>query len=224
MVLLVEGTVPPTEFVLSYTLARLPDVEIECERLVRGGEGSVLPLLWVRYADRPGIEAVLGTDPSVEDVECLAAVDGEFLFRMEWVERVDLLMGMLTNGEATILDAYGRNERWRLRVMYPDREHYRRTLEFADEHGFTFDVTTTREMDDEPTGRIDLTEDQHEALVLAARRGYFEIPREVTLDELAAELSVTHQALSERLRRSYRSLVGDTLLVEADEETADSRS
>ena len=224
MVILVEGTVPPSEFVLSYTLSKLPDVEIECERLARGGGGSVLPLLWVRYADRGVVESVLAEDPSVEDVGCILALDEEFLFRVEWAGNVDLLMGMLTNGQGTVLDAYGRNERWRFRVMYPDREHYARTREFATEHGLTFDVTSVREMDDEPTGRIDLTEEQYEALVLAARRGYFEVPRETTLDELAEEIGVSHQALSERLRRSFQSLVGDALLVRNDSGPAESRS
>lgn len=221
MVTLVEGTVPPSEFVLSHTLSRLPDIEIECERLVRCGGASVLPLLWVRYADHEEVEAVLAADPSVEDVTCIAVLDGEYLFQMRWVGHVDLLMQILTNGQATVLDAYARNERWRFRLMYPDREHYSRTHEFADEHGLTFDVTSVREMDDEPAGRIGLTEQQHEALVLAARRGYFEVPRETTLDELADEIGVSHQALSERLRRSYRSLVGDALLVEDGADPAD---
>ena len=216
MVTLVEGTVPPSEFVLKHTLSRLPDVEVECERVVRGGEGTVLPLLWVRYADRREVEAVLAADPSVERVTCVAALDEEYLFQMEWVGRVDLLVQMLTNGKATVLDAYGRDERWRIRVMYPDREHHARTHEFANEHGLAFDVTSIREVNGEPSGWISLTDGQYEALVLAARRGYFEVPREVTLDELAEEMGVSHQALSERLRRSFQALVGGALLVETD--------
>lgn len=221
MVILVEGTVPPSEFVLNHTLSRLPNVEIECERMVQGGERSVLPLLWVRYADREEVEAVLAADPSVENVTCIAALDGEYLFQMEWVGHIGLLLQMLTNGQATVLDAYGRNEHWRFRVMYPDREHHARTLEFAGEHGLTFDVTSVREVSGGPAGRLDLTDEQYEALVLAAQRGYFEVPRATTLDELAEEMGISHQALSERLRRSFRSLVGGALLVENDEDPAE---
>ncbi|MGM0590035.1 MAG: hypothetical protein ACQETI_00155 [Halobacteriota archaeon] len=47
----------------------------------------------------------------------LAEFDDEFLYRMEWVAHVRLLLQMLTNSKATVLDARGRNDRWHLRVL-----------------------------------------------------------------------------------------------------------
>jgi predicted DNA binding protein len=54
-----------------------------------------------------------------------------------------------------------------------------------------------------------LTARQRETLRLAHERGYFEIPREVTLDDLADELGVSNQAVSERLRRGCTHVIGD---------------
>ncbi len=213
MATIVIGTVPSEELALTYTFERLPEMEIECERIVQHGEKSMMPLLWIRYDDREELEATLEEDPTVETVELLSEFEDEFLYRMEWIDHVHLLLHILTNGSATILDAYGRDRGWHLRVLYPDREHFSRTHEFAEQHGLTFDVVTIREMDGEPAGRFGLTDSQHRVLELASRRGYYEVPRAVTLAELAAEVGVSHQALSEQLRRGTGALVQDTICI-----------
>lgn len=48
---------------------------------------------------------------------------------------------------------------------------------------------------------------QREILLLAFDRGYFEIPKETTTAELAAELDITRRTLEEHLRRAERKLV-----------------
>lgn len=215
MATIVRGTVPASEFALNHTLEALPDVEVECERIVDSGDGAVMPLLWVRYAGRDEVEAAFEEDASVDNVTCLSDFGDELLYRMDWIDHVDLLLQMLTNAEATILDAYGHGDRWKLRVLYPEREEFSATHEFCAGHGLVFDVASIRDLDGEPAGRFGLTESQHRALVLAAQRGYYEVPRETELADLADELGISHQALSERLRRATGSLVEDTLLVGA---------
>jgi hypothetical protein len=82
-------------------------------------------------------------------------------------------------------------------------------------------------MEGEPAGRYGLTDSQHRVLELASRRGYFEIPRDVTLKELADEVGVSHQALSEQLRRGIGALVEDTICIgtfpEGEEATPNAR-
>jgi predicted DNA binding protein len=213
MATIVRGTVPADELALNHTLSELPDLEIECERVVKSGEDVIMPLLWVRHGDHDEIDAVLDADPTVDEVNCLSTFDDEYLYRMTWTGHVHLLVHMLTNGEATVLDAYGRKDRWTLRVVYPDRDHLSGTHDFIDEHGLTFDVESIRELDGEPAGRFGLTERQYRALVEATEGGYYDVPRRMTLEELAADLDVSHQALSETLRRGIEALVEDTLVV-----------
>lgn len=172
-------------------------------------------VLWVRYADRADVDTALDEDDSVDSVTCLSEFDDECLYRMEWVDHVHLLLQMVTNSAATILDAYGRNDRWKLRVLYPNRDKFSKTHDFAEAHGLSFDVESIRAMDGEPAGRFGLTEDQFRSLALATRRGYYEVPRQASLTELADEMDISHQALSERLRRGMGVLVEDTLLVGA---------
>ncbi|MFC4988113.1 helix-turn-helix domain-containing protein [Saliphagus infecundisoli] len=74
-------------------------------------------------------------------------------------------------------------------------------------------------VDTDRQGQFDLTTGQEEALTMALARGYCDIPRTVDMEELADELGVSHQALSERLRRAHGTLVGNAL--ERREESRD---
>ncbi|WP_267640925.1 helix-turn-helix domain-containing protein [Haloarchaeobius amylolyticus] len=215
MATIVIGSVPADEFALNHTLDEFPEMRFESEQIIKSGDEAVMPLLWARNTSGQDLQCVLESDPTVGDVTSLAAFDDEVLYRMEWTGHIRLLLQMLTNSEGTILDAYGRDDEWRLRVLFPTRDRFSSTHDFCEEHGLTFEIDSIREMEGQPSGRYGLTDGQYEALVTATRQGYYDIPQEKTLEELADELGVSHQALSEQLRRGNRSLIEDTLLVGA---------
>ncbi|WP_411969111.1 helix-turn-helix domain-containing protein [Haloferax sp. YSSS75] len=58
-------------------------------------------------------------------------------------------------------------------------------------------------------GRVwNLTSAQEESLHVAYEMGYFELPRSITADDVAAELDISKSAFLERLRRAQQSLFG----------------
>ena len=209
---IVSGTVPAEDLVLERTQRRYPGSTFEVEPVVSAGAGTLMPMLRVRDVDGDDIDEALRGDPTVEGITVLGDFGDEWLFRMEWAGMVDLLVQMITNSEATVLDAIGQDGEWNLRVFYPRRSLFSKTHEFCESHGLGFEVESIREVNSEPAGRYDLTTLQYEALVLAEERGYFEVPRRANLQELADELGVSHQSLSECLRRATESLVGRTLV------------
>lgn len=211
----VRGEIPAEEFALYEALSSLPDVEFEVERVVQSGDEAAMPLMWIRNADSEAITTAFEDDPSVQNLTLLSSFDNEHLYRMEWVSEVQVVLQMLTNSSATITDAYGTDGRWYLRVLYPDRDALTKTTNFVDEEGLTFEVTAIREMEGEPAGFYGLTEPQFEALSTALVEGYYQVPRETEQSELADELGISHQALSERLRRATGALIEDALLVGA---------
>lgn len=77
----------------------------------------------------------------------------------------------------------------------------------------TFNIESIQEMEGDPSGRYGLSEVQYRALTAAVEAGYYQVPREITMEELAAEFDVSHQALSERLRRAVDTLVAHTVQV-----------
>ncbi|MFC6940537.1 helix-turn-helix domain-containing protein [Salinirubellus sp. GCM10025818] len=57
--------------------------------------------------------------------------------------------------------------------------------------------------------RLDLTGRQFEAVTAAVESGYFEVPREATLDDVAARLGCSTGAAGELLRRAERTVMAD---------------
>lgn len=211
----VRGEIPAEEFALYGALSSLPEIEFEVERVVQSGDEAAMPLMWIRNADREAITNAFEDDHSVQDLTLLSSFDNEHLYRMEWVSEVQVVLQMLTNSNATIMDAYGTEGRWYLRVLYPDRDALVKTTEFVDDEGLTFEINAIRQMEGEPTGRYGLTEPQFEALTTALTEGYYQVPRSIDQSDLADELGISHQALSERLRRATGALIEDALLVGA---------
>lgn len=209
----VRGEIPAEEFALYEALSSLPEVEFEVERIVQSGDEATMPLMWIRNADHEAVESAFEPDPSVRELSLLSTFEDEQLYRMEWVSEVQVVLQMLTNSEATIMDAYGVDGTWHLRVLYPDRESLSKTTGFVDDEGLTFEVTAIRQMEGEPVGRYGLTKPQFDALAAALEGGYYEVPRGIEQSELADQLGISHQALSERLRRATAALVEDALVV-----------
>ncbi len=212
-----EVVLPAEEFALRETFRAVPDVEFDVERVVAHDRDRVMPILWAGGAGRDDIEDALDDDPSVEDVERLVSLDDEWLYRMAWVDGIKAVVQSLVYEEGTITNAHGRNDRWSLRIVFPDHSALSRTYDYCQEEGLTVDVESVTEMDDEPAGQFGLSDAQYETLITAYEMGYFQVPREATVDELGEELGVSAQSVSERLRRGHEKLVSGALPAAVEE-------
>ena len=214
---LVEADLPADQFALRETFAAHPGVSFRCEPVVANGAHAIVPLMWAYGADRRTLDRALTTDPSVESASPVVTLDETVLFEVEWDEQVQIVSKLLTNSHATVLDCRGVDGTWTFRLLYPDREALSRTHRFCDDHGLNLDIRSIHEMEGKRAGPFGLTAEQYEALTAAREQGYFRVPREIELHDLADELGISHQALSERLRRARDTLVRGALLSDPPE-------
>jgi predicted DNA binding protein len=219
-----EVSVGAETFTLGETLEQVPEATFDVERVVAHDAERVMPLVWANAPDRAALEAAFEADPSVESVECLSDLDGEWLYRMEWISHVQFIVHALVEEQATMLDAKSANGRWQLRLLFPDRESLSRVYDFCKNHDISIDIETIYAMENERHARFGLTEEQAEALLAAFEHGYYEVPREFSVADLAEELDISHQALSERFRRAHGNLVSNTLVVGEEDEETDSQA
>jgi len=98
-------------------------------------------------------------------------------------------------------------EGWIQQRWFADREEFTAYCAFWRETATSFSLHRLTEDDRAATPTRGLTDRQREALVTAHEKGYFEIPRTASLDEIAAELGISASSLSERLRRAQTHLV-----------------
>jgi len=94
------------------------------------------------------------------------------------------------------------------------REEFERLRDGLDGSGLRFELLSIVGADDDGDGLV--TDRQREVLDAALRAGYFEVPRECTLADVAAELDVDTSTASGVLRRGQARIV-KSFLTGADE-------
>ncbi|MFC7176112.1 helix-turn-helix domain-containing protein [Halosegnis marinus] len=206
MSVIVEYTLRSPDLVLTPTFAATA-ARMVIEDTV--GTDPRRPVLfgWVE-GDLDGFAAAVAEDPTVAEARLLSEAEDSHLYRIQVAGATELVTyPELTRLGAARLDCRFEDGVWYARTRFPDADSFEAYTEFLADHGADLDVRRRYEADG--TGREfdGLTEPQREALVLAYRRGYFEVPRAVTTGDLAAELGVSTQAVSERLRRGCARLV-----------------
>lgn len=224
MSVLTEFLIPANEFVLATTLTASPDMRIEIKRVV-GGESHVTPYFWAFGSDFRTFEDALREDDTVQEVLILEEPEGdtgredreeERFYRVTWEMPVPNLISAVSNAKATVLDAVTTDDdRWEVKILFPDDEALSGFREYCVEHDFDFEPTRVyRPENPKEQGEYGVTTEQQEALEAAYHQGYFGVPREHTLTELAEYLDISRNALSARLRRGQRNLLSNTLIHE----------
>jgi hypothetical protein len=192
----------------------VPEMTVRYDEAYFAPDRRVKWVFWASGGDFAPFDESMAADPDVDAFDVLlddpdrrlysatlANPDDDFV--LETVNRLDI----------QLLDSTHSHARSVVRVRCPSREAYA-TLRDAleDKHG---PVVTRRLYREEPLADVDLglrvTSPQREALLAALEAGYFEVPRGTTLEEVAATLGISDQALSARLRRGTATLLRDTL-------------
>jgi len=188
--------------------------------VVTDGTGEVMPLVWGSGADQGALTDALAEDPSVDEVSVCTRIHEASLYRLSWTTRVPVVTGLLVASRGAILDARAQEATWTFRLLFPRRDAVAAIVESCDRYGVDARIERIYPMTESSrTGQSDLTEQQLQTVEIALERGYYDVPRQTTLTELAEELDVSHQALSERLRRGHRRLVETTLGARLDRES-----
>ncbi|PSQ03301.1 DNA-binding protein [Halobacteriales archaeon QS_5_68_33] len=207
---LLSASVPTEEFVLAETFERVPAVEFDALRLVGDGAEGDIPLLRARGAETSRVRDALESDSTTAGVELVSRRDRGSLFRVRWTARSRVLTAMLVGEGGAVLSARGTSDEWTFRLLFPEREAVSSTYDACAEYDVSID--RIRSLDERASpGGVRLTDTQFATLETALESGYYRVPREQTIEELATELDVSHQALSERLRRGHRTLVETVL-------------
>lgn len=209
---IVDATVPTEQFALADTFEAVPDAEFETVRVVAHEAGHVMPFLWASTADSESLREALEADATTRAVQRLCQSDGRDLYRIEWEADIRAIVFFLVEGHGTLLSANGQNGRWQFRVLFADHDSVSATYEFFRKNGIDLTIRRVKGVTDSIDRHGDgLSEEQYEALTAAFETDYFGVPRGMTLEELAEKIGVSHQALSERLRRGHRRLISNTL-------------
>jgi len=222
MSVVLEFTIDADQFQLGDSLSGYQDTTFELERVVPTGN-HVIPFIWLTTdADLDTVleafETKLIDRPGITDVRALDRIENGALYRVTWkVPEKDIIDGLVQT-DATVLEARSQSgARWEFRVRFPNHDDLAQFQNILIENDVMIHIDRIYTFTEETDRRrqFGLSSEQREALVLALRRGYFTSPREVSLDELANELDITKQAVSDRIRRGNEKTLETTLLSSA---------
>lgn len=204
-------TVPSDQFPLGTVFNQLPNVTVELERLVPA-QDVVIPYFWVRGTEVADIESAFTEHPGVQGIRLVDSVEDEYLLRVEWTLEYDDVLTVLAETSIPLIEAIGTNKQWTFDVRGDEQRDIVEFQRRCRELDIPITLTSLTALTPVETAiEVILTDTQLEALVLAYDRGYFESPREVTLEALGEELGISQQAVGSRLRGGIKAVLGDAL-------------
>ena len=211
MTVIVEFTLPAESFSFGRSTSGDPNVLVEIERLVPVGDDRI-PFLWATGEEFDRFERHLRDSEITERVELLTRVGDSALYSVEWREGKEAFLNGIVDAGGAIVEGSG-DTTWSFTVRFSDHSDLKRFHQFYRAHGYPLDVERIHAPDEatEAESGTGLSPAQHDALRLAIEQGYFSVPRGTTLEEIAEELGISRQAVSERVRRGTESVLRHSL-------------
>lgn len=205
------------DLALSHTIRELPEVTIG----VRSDAGTD-PVndeyaFWIEAPDFDAVDDALTDDPTVAAFSTLDDGGDVRTYRITYSDQATLVTPTILDMGGLTQEARSHESGWMLRLHLRDHDALVALDSFAEEHDIRLEILDLQHDTDPPSeSTYGLTDAQIEALLAGYEHGYFDDPRQVTLEELASKLDVSNSALSGRLRRGYARLV-DEVLIEDEE-------
>lgn len=190
------------------------DVRIELTQFVPTGD-TLVPYFWVETADLSSFEDAVTSDDRVSALERLDNGPNKTLYRIEWTSDLNGFLQALDKHNLVVEQALGTRNEWRFRLRGPDRDNisaFRDTLRAKGIPSTLNGIWNPHEPNGGPYG---LTDKQREAVELAFTEGYFAVPAEANLSELAEIVGITRQSFSRRLNRGLFRILEETVMAEA---------
>jgi predicted DNA binding protein len=211
MTRLAEFSVAAPTFPLGSVFEDLPNVTVELERIIPTGQ-VVIPYFWVHGAGRDAVTDAFHDKPGVLNIEFVDSLDERVLMRAEWDYEIHGIKRGIFESGLTLLSAEGSSDQWLFELRAADQQSLSQFQEYCRENEIEITLTRLYTLSEEGNRDHGLTEAQLEALTLAFERGYFDSPRQATLEDLAHELGISRTAVAARLRRGNRRLIARTIV------------
>ncbi|MFC7096691.1 helix-turn-helix domain-containing protein [Halobaculum marinum] len=195
-------------------LARADGMALTAEQVIADDPRHPTVFFWAEGEAFDVFEAGIDDDAGICEWERIESLDGRRLYRID-IDGAASVVIYPTDVEvgASRLGFSATAAGLDVRMRFPGRQELETYFARCREQGI--DVSLTRlygsERDDD---FLTVSPKQREALVAAAERGYFRVPRESDLSSLAGDLGVSAQSASERLRRGTEALVREAFDVD----------
>jgi len=214
MNVIAEIAVNHSDMALVPTIQSVPTVEIEVvpHSATDPETGMFFFLVEARDGDFSSFERALENDHTVADAKRISESGRTRIYRLCHPDGVKLLSPKVAEVGGLILRDVSDGTGWSMRLQLPDRDAVTEVWEFCESEGIAFELKQLYRQDEWTIGGVTgLTDAQRTALLTAHEEGYFDEPRDTSLEELAEEMEISPTAVGGRIRRGTAKLIEATL-------------
>ncbi|WP_158058010.1 helix-turn-helix domain-containing protein [Halorussus halophilus] len=206
-------TIPADSFQLGRVVAGT-DYRIELTQFVPTGS-TFVPYFWADAPDLAAFEDAVENEDRVASLERVDVGTSGTLYRIEWETEIDGLLKEIDDQDLHIKEAMGTEETWRFELRGRDHETLSSFQQFLNECDVPNTVERVWNPNESRNNPYGMTAKQREALELAFEEGYFAVPRETSLSELAEKMGITRQSFSRRIARGVNTLLSNSIMAES---------
>ncbi|GAA0289895.1 helix-turn-helix domain-containing protein [Halarchaeum salinum] len=206
------------DFPLVTAVAAAPSTTVDVEATMAESPERPVVFVWASGDSLDRFADALAAANDTANVDCLDGSGDRRYYRVTLAPSPCSIYGTALDVGASVLDCGATADYLTYRLRFPDRDALVAFREALLDNGI--DVTTRYLGTDDGTTGEPVTRKQRETLSAAVDAGYFAVPREATLADVAETLGVSRQAASERLRRGMETLARDATRDAADTDDA----
>lgn len=171
-------------------------------------------LYHIHSDDFDRFEAGLRVDHTITDYERVLQTGDEAIYSFEYDDRAKLFSPVISIANGVALDMENDGTAWTMTVWMPSREKLSKLWDYATGNNIEIDLQRVNDYASPLETDAGLTDTQREALLVALEGGYFEEPRDASLDDVADELGISQPAAGGLLRRGIKRLILSSLPTE----------
>ncbi len=200
------------DLALSGVIRRVPGVTVRPTR-VTASTGSRLMVFTARGERLEPFETALDDSTTVSDPLVIERTTNGRVFRVELTDDTRWITPDLVQAGARPLNVESCHGKWEVRGQFRSRAALGAFREYCENNDISFTLKQLYW-----TSRADhrtdfgLSPNQLETVREAHRSGYFDVPRQVSQQELADHFGISSSAVSQRLRRATAQILEETVL------------
>jgi predicted DNA binding protein len=170
-------------------------------------------VFWIEASDFEEVERALAEDSTVADFKPIVEKGNRRTYQIEYTDEAALITPAVNRMGGIVRETESHTKGWNLRLEFRDHESLYQLHEYARENDIRLDMLDVRQQHEADDGAgLGLTDAQVEALVCAHVHGFYDEPREISLEGLAEILGISQTAVSGRLRRGATRLIEEILI------------